>query len=167
MSNARSTPICDCFTFSVPICLRLSVHDYTQSLIGTLVCSKTILDHLPAFHHETNTLQFSNVGHRITCDGDQIGEFSRLDHSNTVLPAQHFCCVDGDGTEHIERRHSGVPQINERCNARLPASSSRIKPAHVRSGSEAHSRLQNPLNQILVLFVPACTGGEPGRPGLS
>ena|ERR1700720_4601877 len=50
--------------------------------------SKVISDQLAILHHEANTLEFGNVGDRVS--GNEIGEFSGFHRARAILPAQHI-----------------------------------------------------------------------------
>src|SRR6266853_3271587 len=117
---------------------------------------KVIPNYLTALHHEADALQLGDVADRISSYGDQVGEFSRLNCADAVLPAQHFCGIRGDGAKHIERRHSRIAQLDQGPSARLPARLSRIKPTHVRASGELHARLQHSLDQLIVALFTAC-----------
>src|SRR5215469_6050003 len=86
---------------------------------------------LAILHNKANALELGDVGDGIARDSDEICKFSRLDCPDAVCPAQHFCRIDSDGTNHIERRHSGLTQVNKSRSTSLPARASRIKPAHI------------------------------------
>src|SRR4029077_12860272 len=62
-----------------------------------LMRRKVISNHLAAFHHEADTLQFVNVRNGVARNGDEIGEFAGLDSADAVLPAEHFGSVGCDG----------------------------------------------------------------------
>ena len=82
---------------------------------------KIVSDHLSILHHEANLFELCDIGNRIAAYRDQIGELSRFNCTDAVLPAQHLCCINGDGTNDIEAGHSRVAQIHKRSSARLPA----------------------------------------------
>src|ERR1700720_3765089 len=127
---------------------------------------KVIADHLAVLHHESNPLQFRDVGDRVSTDGDEVCKFPRLNRTYAILPAQHLRCIRGDGPNHVERRHSGIAQINDGRNAVLPARFSRIELAHIGTCGKLYSRLQNPRNQISVVFLVAGIGfGIPSAEG--
>src|SRR5207245_3315689 len=58
--------------------------------VATLMRSKVVSDHLAVFHHESNSFQFSNVGDRVSGNGDEIRKFAWLNPAHAVLPTQHF-----------------------------------------------------------------------------
>src|SRR5437016_14138084 len=118
---------------------------------------KVISNYLATLHYEAHALDFSNVGERISANGDEVSKFARLDRSDAVLPAQHFCRIGGDGPNHIERWHSGIVQINERCRARFSTRLSGIKPAHIRSRGKSNARLQHSLDQLIVSCSATCS----------
>jgi len=61
-----------------------------------LVRSNIIPDHLAVLHHESNSLELTNVAVRISGHGDQVSKFSGLNSAHTVLPTQHFCSICRD-----------------------------------------------------------------------
>src|SRR5438477_5531555 len=124
---------------------------------GSVVSNDFISDHFAAFHHKTNIFQIGNIGDRVSSNSDQIRKLSWLDGADAVLPAQHFGSIDGDGTDHIERRHTGIAQFSYRRDARLAAAFSRTNPAHVRSRRKLHPRLQNSSHQLVVALFAACS----------
>src|SRR5215469_11938889 len=71
------------------------------------VRNEIVLDHLAILHDKPDTLEFGYVGYGVARYRDQISKFSRLDGANLVLPSQHFSGIDGDGTDHVKRRHAG------------------------------------------------------------
>ena len=91
------------------------------------VRGKIVPDYVATFHHESNPLQLGNVGDRISSNGNEISKFPGFNRAHLVLPAQHFRGIRGDGANHIERRHSGIAQLDQGPSARLPARLSRIK----------------------------------------
>ena len=68
----------------------------------------------PVFHHKTNALEFGYVDYGVARYRDRISKFSRLNGPNLGLPSQHFCGIDGDGTDDIKCRDSGSVQIEQR-----------------------------------------------------
>src|SRR5579864_6957252 len=118
-----------------------------------LTRGKFILDHLAVLHHKSNSLDLGDVGDWISANGDEVGKFPGLDRADAVLPAQHFCRIDGDGTDEVESWHSGLTQVNKSCGTRLPAGFSRIEPAPVGTGGKLHPRLQHALDQLIVFLL--------------
>ena len=68
--------------------------------------SQVISDHLSVLHHKSNSLQLAYVCDRISCYGDEIGKFARLDGAHRAPPAQQFRSVCRDRTNDLKRRHA-------------------------------------------------------------
>src|SRR5437868_5305573 len=126
-----------------------------------------VTHYFAVLHHKANALQFGDIRQRVPANCDKVCEFPGLNRTNAVLPAQPLCRMDGDGTNDIEGGHSRVAQIRKGRSARLATGVAWIKPAHVRSRSKLHARLQHSLDEVLVLFIPTCTGADSGRASLS
>jgi hypothetical protein len=55
--------------------------------VATLMQGKVVPDHLAVFHHKSNSFQFSNVGDRVSGNGNEIRKFPWLNRAHPVLPA--------------------------------------------------------------------------------
>jgi hypothetical protein len=105
--------------------------DAEFSIMFRVSVAKIIPDHSAILHHESNSLELSYLSDRVSCNGNKIGKFSRLDRSDAILPAQQFRRARRDSANDIERRHSGVMQIGKYSSARLAPRFPRIEPAHI------------------------------------
>src|SRR5207249_676863 len=101
-------------------------------------------------HHESNSLEFGDVGDWIASDSNKVSKLPRFNRADAILPTQHFRGVTRYRANHIERPYPGVVQRREHRRARLAASLSRNEPTHVGSGGKFHSGFQHALNQVVV-----------------
>ena len=111
---------------------------------------KIIPDYLALLHHESNTFEFGDVSDWITSDSYKVGKFSWLNRADAILPAQHFRRVCRNCANHVERSHSGLMQNRKPRHRGLASRFTGEVPAHVGTGGKLYSRLQNPLDQIVV-----------------
>src|SRR5262249_31021243 len=124
---------------------------------------KIVSNYYAALHHEPNALEFRDIGNGITGNSYEIGELSCVYTADPVLPAQHFCGIDGDGTDHVQCRHSGFAQANKRRNAGLTAGLPGIPPAHICTRTKPDARLQHALDQLIVFLITPRAGDDSGR----
>src|SRR5882762_6030085 len=88
---------------------------------------EVIPDHLAVLHHKSNSLDLGDIGDRVSSNGNKVSEFAGLDRADAILPAQHFCRIDSDRTNNVQRRYSGSTQVNKGRGAGLSARLSRIE----------------------------------------
>src|SRR5215469_1216130 len=65
-------------------------------------------DYIAVLHHELDAFQLSDVSDGIASNGDEVGEFARLNGPHLILPAQHFRGVRGNGANNVKRWHPGL-----------------------------------------------------------
>ena len=77
-----------------------------------VLLAKFIPNDLAVLHHELNSLELGDIGHGVAGNSYNVSKLFRLERSDAVLPAQHFCGIASDRSNYVKRRHAGIAQVN-------------------------------------------------------
>src|SRR5262245_50677190 len=62
---------------------------------------KVTSDDAPVLHDESNALELSDVGDRVSGNCDEISKLPRFNRANAVLPPEHFSRINRDGANRV------------------------------------------------------------------
>src|SRR3989338_2728074 len=115
------------------------------------------------FHDEERLLEESNVLQRVSFYSDHVGEFSRLNRSDTRIPPEQVGRIDSGRLKDLQRCHTRFGVRAKHCEGRLSTSLSGNGVILVRTGGDRNSEFKSAgksfpasLCESLHAFLPLC-----------